>query len=171
MKRLFLALWPDNIIRDELKQISGKLTPSKLKRVKPENFHTTLVFIGSVEDPMVSVIKQRVSGISAKPFTVVFDELCYWQKPKILCLTSSCPTAEIMRLAEALSHSVSNCGFDLDKRAYRPHVTLARKADKQPELDFTSVIWRADSFCLVESIATPEGISYQVMHSWPFYES
>ena len=171
MKRLFLALWPDQKVRGQLKQITGKLDSSKLKRVKSENIHTTLVFIGLVEDPMVSIIKQQVSGISVKPFTVVFDELQYWRKPKVLCLTSSCPPTQIMQLAEALTHSISNCGIELDKRAYRPHVTLARKADKKPALDFTPVTWRADSFCLVQSISKPEGICYQVVHSWPFYES
>lgn len=171
MKRLFLALWPDHKVRGELKQISGKLDLSKLKRVKPENIHITLIFIGSVENPMISIIIQRVLGISVKPFTVVFDELHFWRKPKVLCLTSSSPPSEIIQLAEALTHSISNCGLELDKRAYRPHVTLARKADKKPALDFTPVIWHADSFCLVESVTKPEGVCYQVVNSWSFYES
>lgn len=168
MKRLFLALWPDKKTRRELEKITDSLVTLKLKKVKTENIHITLVFIGSVEESMVSVIKRRVSGISVKPFTVVFDELCYWRKPKVLCLTSSFPSREIMKLAEAIISSIWDCGFNLDNRPYRPHVTLARKAKHKPELEFAPLTWRADSFCLVESVTKQEGVCYQVIYTWSF---
>lgn len=171
MKRLFLALWPDHRIRSELEKMIENLDPLKLKKVNPENLHVTLVFIGSVEDTMVSMINQRMSTISAKAFTVAFDELCYWRKPKVLCLTSAFPPAEIMRLAETINISLSDLDFKLDTRPYRPHVTLARKARYRPELEFPPVQWHANSFCLVESVTHSEGVFYQVIRTWRFEDS
>ncbi len=171
MKRLFLAIWPDQQTRHELEKIIENLDSLEQKKVKPENLHATLVFIGSVEESMVPAIKQSLSGISVKAFTVVFDELCYWRKPKVLCLTSSFPPEEMMRLAEAINTSISDFDFKLDTRPYRPHVTLARKARYKPQLEFPPVRWHANSFCLVESVTRPEGVCYQVIYTWPFEES
>ena len=168
MKRLFLALWPDHQTRRELEIMIENLDSLKLKKVRPENLHATLVFIGSVQESLVPAIKQSLSGISAKAFTVVFDELCYWRKPKVLCLTSSFPPEEMMRLAEAINASLSDFDFKLDTRPYRPHVTFARIARRKPELEFSPVRWHADSFCLVESVTKSEGVCYHVIYTWRF---
>jgi 2'-5' RNA ligase len=60
----------------------------------------------------------------------------------------------------------SGVRIEIDKRAYLAHVTLARKVRKKTVLDFEPVIWRADSFCLVESITDSDGPHYYVTQTW-----
>jgi 2'-5' RNA ligase len=166
MKRLFFALWPDRKLRSKLAGIIRSLDATELKPVRAANIHVTLVFLGAVEEVNVAPIKQQAAEISGKPFSIVFDQLHYWRKPKVLCLGSSDLPPEIINLAEALKRMTSDFGIETDKRKYLAHATLARKVRKKIELDFEPVIWRADSFCLVESVTDSYGPQYKVMQTW-----
>ena len=170
MKRLFFALWPDRETRTRLAGIIANLDASELKPVRTANIHVTLVFLGAVEEAKIATIKQQAAEISSKPFKIVFDQLHYWRKPKVLCLGSSVSPQEILHLAGTLSQMASGVRIEIDKRAYLAHVTLARKVRKKTELDFEPVIWRADSFCLVESITDPDGPRYYVVRTWALGE-
>lgn len=166
MKRLFFALWPDQETRARLAGIIANLDALELKPVQARNIHVTLVFLGMVEEAKIATIKQQAAEISIKPFKIVFDQLHYWHKPKVLCFGCSDSPQEILHLAGALSRMASDVRIETDKRAYFAHVTLARKVRKKTELDFEPVIWRADSFCLVESITDPDGPRYYVTQTW-----
>jgi 2'-5' RNA ligase len=58
-------------------------------------------------------------------------------------------------------------GFMLQDRAFRPHVTLARKvkAARRGVLD-PPLAWPADRFALVRSITGPAGSRYEPVHWW-----
>lgn len=169
--RLFFALWPDDKIRQELIQLCRSL-PAQAKEfrwVPPHNFHVTLVFLGSIDTNSAASIKQSVEGIAVKPFELVFDRLSYWNKPKAVCLTCRQPPApELVLLVEALGLAVARCGVQTDAKPYTPHITLARKAPVFIEQCCELIVWRAESFCLVESCSEPGGVCYKVIEQWPF---
>jgi 2'-5' RNA ligase len=165
---LFLALWPDEATQRQVHGIAAGLYLSPRQRVSMENLHVTLVFIGPVDDELLPVIAQQMANIKAPPFTLRFDELSYWRKPRILCLTCSKPDAAALRLAADLSAPLTALGIDLDTRPYSPHVTLARHVAVKPEIAFEPLLWRAAGFALVESVSTRTGVVYQPLHNWRF---
>ena len=166
--RLFFALWPDDETRQAVALLSLSIAAKESKWVPPHNLHVTLVFLGHVDKDAELLIKQSVAGITAQPFTLTFDSLSYWSKPKILCLTCLQPAPGAVILAAALESAVANCGIDTDTRPYTPHITLARHARYLPDVQFEPIIWRAEAFCLVESCSEPDGVNYKVLQQWPF---
>ena len=74
-------------------------------------------------------------------------------------------------LVDALNKKVTSCGLHTDTRTYQPHITLARHAHFLPEISFEPIVWRAESFCLVESCSEPGGVNYIVRQQWPFIET
>lgn len=169
--RLFFALWPDELTRLELRRLSQAIEAKGFRPVQPQNVHVTLVFLGRVETTSELLIKNGVTGISAKPFVLTFDQLSYWSKPRILCLTCSQTPDEVELLVTALNREVAGCGLQTENRPYRPHITLARHAHYLPDMSFEPIVWRAGSFCLVESCSEPGGVNYKVRQEWPFIKT
>jgi 2'-5' RNA ligase len=166
--RLFFALWPDNQTRQKLARLGLALEAQGFKPVPPRNLHVTLVFLGQVDAALELLIKHSVDGIFARPFMLTFDQLSFWSRPKVLCLTCAQIPGEAKMPAAALSREVENYGLQTDTRPYQPHITLARHARHLPALNIEPIVWRAKSFCLVESCSEPGGVNYQVRQQWPF---
>jgi len=167
MKKLFFALWPSDETRQELMRLQKSIDAKGIRQVPAQNLHATLVFLGNVDEATEVVLKQRVTDIFIEPFTLTFDQLSYWSRPRILCLTCRQFGQEVVALAEALDQVAADCGIRTDTRPYTPHITLARKA-RAIEQDFTPIIWQAESFCLMESCSVPEGVYYKVLQQWSF---
>lgn len=166
--KLFFALWPDDETRQTLARLNQSIAAKESKWVQPHNLHVTLVFLGYVDADAELLIKQSVADITAQPFTLTFDSLSYWSKPKVLCLTCPQPAPGAVMLAAALESAVANCGIHTDTRPYTPHITLARHARHLPDVKIEPIIWRAEAFCLVESCSEPDGVNYKVIQQWPF---
>jgi 2'-5' RNA ligase len=169
--RLFFALWPDDQTRLELVRLSQSIEAKGFRPVQPQNVHVTLVFLGSVDAASELLIKHSVTGISAKPFVLTFDQLSYWSKPKVLCLTCSHTPDEVQLLVTALNREVASCGLLTETRPYKPHITLDRHAQYLPDINFEPIVWRAESFCLVESRSEPGSVNYKVRQQWPFIKT
>ncbi|NOR71694.1 MAG: RNA 2',3'-cyclic phosphodiesterase [Methylomarinum sp.] len=168
MKRLFFALWPSDEVRKQTNTFNHSINAGGLKKVKADNLHVSLVFLGNVDAESEILIRQSVDNISVKPFSVYFDRLDFWRKPRILCLSTAKYDAQLLKLVDALKCTVEQCGIKIEDRPYKPHVTLARKAHKLIDVDVLPIEWTADSFCLVESFSTPDGVHYQVLQRWDF---
>jgi 2'-5' RNA ligase len=166
MKKLFFALWPEDETRQELMRLQKAIDAKGVRWVPGQNLHATLVFLGNVDEATEAAIKQGVAGISIEPLTLTFDQLSYWSRPRILCLTCRQFGQEVVALAEALDKAAADCGLQTDTRPYTPHITLARQA-RAVEQNFTPVIWHAKSFCLMESCSEPGGVYYKVLQQWP----
>lgn len=167
--RLFFALRPDDETRQALTRLTQAIDAKKLKWVQAHNLHVTLVFLGSVDANTESLIKQAAADISAEPFTLTFDTLSHWSKPKILCLTCRQPVPEAaMMLASKLEAAAATYGLHIDTKPYTPHITLARQARYLPDAKFAPIIWHAEAFCLMQSCSEADGTRYRVVQQWPF---
>jgi 2'-5' RNA ligase len=169
--RLFFALWPDDQTRLELVRLNRSIEAKGFRPVQLHNVHVTLVFLGNVGAASELLIKHCVTGISAKPFVLTFDQLSYWSKPKVLCLTCSHTPDEVELLVAALNREVAGCGLQTETRPYKPHITLARHARYLPDINLEPIVWRSESFCLVESCSEPDGVNYKVRQLWPFIKT
>ena len=149
-------------------RLNKTLEAKGFRTVQSDNVHVTLVFLGNVDAATEILIKSSVAAISAKPFVLTFDQLSYWSRPRILCLTCSQWVNEVETLVAKLNMEVAGFGLQTDNRAYKPHITLSRHAGYLPEINFDPIEWCAESFCLVQSCSDPDGVCYQVRQKWAF---
>jgi len=168
MKRLFFALWPNNETRKQIDTFNKSIKSDNLKKVQRDNLHITLVFLGNVDAKAEATLRQTVESISLQPFVLQFDQLNYWQKPRILCLATQRYDPQLSILVNALKKTAEQCDIKTEKRPYQPHITLARKARTMIKIETPCIEWQAQSFCLVESRSTVNGVHYQVLQNWNF---
>jgi 2'-5' RNA ligase len=167
VKRLFFALWPDEATRAKIDQLNLSLICQRVKKVRVDNLHVTLAFMGCVDEKTEKAIRQSIPNITAEPMTVFFDQLTAWSNVEVLCLTSSHQPQQIINLVEQLAIVIGEHGVELDSRPYTAHVTLARKAPPNVTVMLEPICWQAINFALVESVSNAEGVDYQVVESWP----
>ena len=166
MRRLFFALLPDDNSRQALQQISTALPLSSRQRTRAENWHVTLVFIGSVNEEIIPKIIAATMPIKMPSVTLVFDQLEYWHGAKILCLTCSQAELTVANLVAQLSTPLVDLDIKLDTRPYCPHLTLARHIHEKPTAVFKPIILNANEFALMESVSDPSGVIYRPLQFW-----
>lgn len=166
MKRLFFALWPDETTRGQIASLNQQLDGVGRKLI-PQNLHVTLVFLGNVEDDIADAVERLAAEIRAAPLELVFDELDYWKRPRVICLTCRRQPDTVYDLVNQLTRMVKGFPIRLDHRAFRAHITLARKAQQRPHLVFEPIRLKARDFALVQSVSTEHGVRYRVLARWP----
>jgi 2'-5' RNA ligase len=165
-QRLFFALWPDETVRA---QLAAALPTATLggRPVRRDNLHLTLVFLGSIDSAMRARVEQAANGVACAPFELAFDVAGYFSRPQVLWIAPSKPPPEMAALVQGLRVTLVPCGLALDTRAYRPHLTLARKVRRPPALPaIAPVAWPVRGFSLVESRSQVGGVSYVPLRSW-----
>ncbi|MTI64542.1 RNA 2',3'-cyclic phosphodiesterase [Methylophaga sp.] len=166
MKRLFFALWPDDQTRAQIDALNHSIDEPGRKLV-PDNLHITLVFLGNVEEDIARAVQRDAAMIQGSPITLQFDELDYWRRPRVMCLTCHRQPKNLYSLVNALTKMLESYPLRLDKRHYRAHITLARKAQRRPAKNFKPITVHAKDFALVESVSTERGVRYDVLEKWP----
>lgn len=144
--------------------------------VPPENFHVTLVFLGSVPEArlsdVVAIGVDVASQVTQPRVEVTFDAIEYWKKPRVVVATAgtasgSAPLANV--LVRALESRLIEGGFTPDlAEAFRPHVTLTRKVVHPVGSTAIQLLpWSFTDFALVDSRTEPSGSIYSVLQSFP----
>jgi 2'-5' RNA ligase len=168
VRRLFIALWPDQTVRDAFADLQKRLPPGIGRPVSIDNLHLTLVFLGSTAAERQHCIEQALQGIDSPSFSIQLDQLGYWRKPQVLWAGSTPASPPLLALVQALQAVCVRCGCEVDTRPYQTHLTLYRKVRKAPrDLPvMTPVIWPVNGFSLVESVTAATGAEYRVLRTW-----
>lgn len=166
-RRMFFALWPDTAVRTALAVQGCEQALRNGRAVAPENLHITLAFVGGITAEQSRCMEAAASGITAQPFAFSVDHVGYWARPRILWAGASTVPAGLTTLVDALNQALTPCGHEPDPRPFQAHVTLARKARRAPDVrEIPPIVWRADAFCFVESVAGERGVEYHVLRRW-----
>jgi 2'-5' RNA ligase len=167
VRRLFLALWPEEAERRQLAELAANVIGRR--RVRDANLHLTLVFLGATDADQLAAYEAALADVSVPMLELTLDRYGYWPAPRILWLGSSRTPPELYELVAELNRRLRGCDFVPERRAFQAHITLARKflgpAPAQPPA--TSVRWRIGEVALVESLRSTEGSLYQVLRRWP----
>jgi len=162
-KRIFFALWPDDRQRDRLRDVISPL--AKLvegQHVYRGNWHVTTAFIGEFPGAGLRDLQARAAQIAVEPFRLRFDRVEFWPRPKIASLVAAIVPSELQRLVDAQNSLLADLGVKVEDRAYRPHITVVRRArpfETQRLAQPAVVEW--SGFELVESISEPGGATYR----------
>lgn len=128
--RLFVALDIDREIRERIAKFMSDvrgLAPS-VRWVKPESLHVTLKFIGERPDPMVKDIENAMHGVFVVPFQLSFRSGGFFpnEKSARVFWIGIQADASLAELAAQIERSLVPLGVEPEKRAFSPHLTLAR---------------------------------------------
>lgn len=177
MLRLFFALQPSLAQNTALTAYVAPLIAQLEGRAVPaENLHSTLCFIGAVEEERLDALRAAAASIRGRPVRLRFDALEYWEAPKVLCATASRDSSEASELSIALGEALVAAGFAPDIKPFRAHLTLARKIAAAQAATVPlplplepSMVMRADEFVLMSSRREDERSIYSAVETWPLY--
>ena len=103
---------------------------ARLKLVRADQLHLTLVFIGEVDEGRGrAIVECMTMAIDQDPFEMVFDGIGVFPAggaPHILWLGVTAGTEAAVRLQREVADRLEELGVSRERRPYSPHLTLAR---------------------------------------------
>lgn len=140
--RLFIAINFDDKIKDELCLLTDQLKNYSVSGnfTRRENLHLTLVFIGETPSNKITSIKSAIDNIQQQPFDIKFTHIgkfkrtggdIFWVGIDKMPALSSVYTQ--------LYNNLTACGFNIESREYKPHLTLSRQMVLNLPLDYDNL--------------------------------
>src|SRR5688500_17876880 len=165
MHRLFVAIRPPEDIRDLLIDAMGD--SPELRWVQDENLHLTLRFIGEVERPLADDIALALSRIRSGRFELRLSGVGIFEGRNGGALWAGVqPKQPVAALAAKVERACVAAGLEPGRRAFHPHVTLARWSRREANAAqailernraLTSEAFAVDRFILFESRLSRHG--------------
>ena len=154
-RKLFFSLWPDHQQRDRLRNV---ITPATRlidgRAIDRDNWHLTLLFIGDFPETAITGLLRQAQAIRFEPFRLRLDKVEFWARPRVACLVPTSIPTELARLHQLLWNLLSDAGFPMEDRQFRPHITICRNArpfETQHLAQASMTEW--SSFELMESVS------------------
>jgi RNA 2',3'-cyclic 3'-phosphodiesterase len=144
---------------------------------RDEGLHITLKFLGDVERgrvPSLTKAAEKAAQV-VRPFLVALDGTGTFPvrgAPRVLWIGVADPSGSLASLQNAFEHECESVGFDREKRAFHPHLTIARQrapkgtrtaAVLQCEPQFPHVQFDVNEIVLIRSELRPEGSRYTTL--------
>ncbi len=168
-QRVFFALWPDARVRADLVQAARRMhRVSHGQRTRDDSLHLTLAFIGEVDVEELPRLLAPPADIFTSAFVLVLDDWGCWARNGIGWAAPLRIPGPLRDLAANLEGWLRSGGFELEHRAFTPHVTLVRKAQCAPLPDsMVPIEWQVEGFALIHSRLAPGGARYKTLRAWP----
>ena len=122
--RLFVAIRPSPAVRDVLLDAEAALRrQGRGTFTRPENLHLTLAFLGEVEDP-ASVREALAAACTGGAFSLTVGGLGRFED---LWWAGIRDNERLEALALRVQNALRQAGFSVERRPWRPHITLVRR--------------------------------------------
>lgn len=164
--RLFIALWPGEATRRALVDWQGRCScaePAGAALIGADDLHLTLHFLGTVDADRQPPLVAALGAVPLEGFTLSFGRAASWPHGLAIAFPVAMPPA-LVDLHARLGDVLKDLGHRVERRPYRPHVTLARRCAGMSAADAV-VAWPVRSFVLAGSAPerTPEGRRYRLI--------
>jgi len=165
--RLFFALCPDTPVRQLIMNTREEYFPRQGKFVDKDNLHLTLAFPGQSTQKEMDCYIQAATQVRSAPFILTLDNIGCFQRARVLWMGCKQVPEGLLNLVEILNGELSACAYQPEDRAFKPHVTLARKYQTVPvNTQAFSICWYVKSFSLMQSVSSVNGVQYQSLQTW-----
>ena len=159
--RLFYAVWPDQGTSDRLNELQAHVHGRK---THINDFHLTLAFLGERSPDLLPTLHRILATLPPLNATFCLDRFGYFQHNKIAWIGMSAPPPALLELQHELSLTLERHDIMInDPVEFKPHITLARKADPPDPEVFAPVIWQANKIALVQSRNNAQDAKYEVL--------
>jgi len=135
--RAFIAIEFDDAIRRLLVQVQERLREAgcKVRWARAEQMHVTLKFLGEIDPATVEAVAEAMAHAAeaAAPFEVDVAGLGAFPPrgaPRVVWAGVEDPGGHIQRLQARLERRLERLGFERERRAFHPHLTLGRVKDR-----------------------------------------
>ncbi len=171
MVRLFVAIDLPSRFVDQLLSVVTVLCSSqaRLSIVGRESYHITLKFIGEVQEPKVNEIIVALDKVKSPSLNLNIGSVTpdNNKRPRVIWSDIDDEENRCRALVKAIDESLLPLGIPKEKRAFHPHITIARV--KQFHVSLLDVLERipeckgafeSSEFVLKKSELTPSGPIY-----------
>ncbi|HWZ18922.1 MAG TPA: RNA 2',3'-cyclic phosphodiesterase [Ktedonobacteraceae bacterium] len=190
MTRTFIALELNEALQRFLGEIIGQISKElpDLRWVNPQGIHITLAFLGELSDEQLvkAIDAAEEASHKATPFEYRLTGLGIFgspQQPRLIWMgVEDLPSGKVQgsplqQVHRVLSRELELRGFEVEKRPFSPHLTLARikqplTPDAQQQLQrllhsrvagASSSIYPVNSLCVMKSELSRAGAKYTCM--------
>ena len=129
---------------------------------RPENLHLTLAFIGETEDLPGAKAALEAACVGG-PVSLTVGGLGHFND---LWWTGVRENPKLEKLALAVQRALREQGFSIEKRAWKPHVTLVRRwRGPRPSVTVRETSMRAERVSLMKSERVNGKLTYTEVYS------
>jgi 2'-5' RNA ligase len=175
MHRLFVAIRPPEHIRDLL--INAMDDSPDFRWQDEEQLHLTLRFVGEVDRPVADDLAGALGSVRAARFSACINGVGRFEQRNSGALWAGVePKEPLAALATKVERVCQSVGLEPERRAYHPHITLARwKGRRTREVSsylerhaaLISEPFEVAEFILFESRLSRHGAHYEEVASYP----
>ena len=131
--RAFIAIEASGGVASRAASLIERLraAEAKVNWVAPENMHWTVKFLGDVELTQTAAICQRMAAVAETkaPIPVEVAGVGAFpnrERPRTVWLGTAGDVSAFAALASAIETALEPLGFSLERRGFKPHLTLGR---------------------------------------------
>jgi len=181
--RLFIAI----PLPPEVAARASGILPISLpavRRVKVENLHITLAFLGQTPDERLGDVTAAASEAAApvSSFTLAFDRAGRFPergRPRVAWLGIADGAPCVLELGEGVYAALRRRGLHFDDRPLEPHLTLARVAEDASAAEAKTIgaaleglaipplQFEVGDIAVVQSVLSPKGPRYAALATVP----
>ena len=175
MHRLFAAIRPPEDVRDLL--LDATDDSADFRWQDEDQLHLTLRFVGDVERPVANDLADALSRLRSEPFELRIAGVGRFEQRASGALWAGVePRAPVAALAAKIERACVGVGLEPERRAFHPHVTLARwKGRRTREVvaflehagALSSEPFAVTDFKLFESRLSRHGAHYEEIATYP----
>lgn len=179
--RLFVAMSLSEDVCAALADVQDALKPHSkgVRWVMPELMHLTIKFLGEVDDHRVPAVCDAVTQAARVSSPLEFEVAgcgCFPPRGPVRVVWAgvSGDLSPLLACAEAVEEQLSASGFDRERRAYSPHLTLGRVRDDRSRGQLREAVERVqlpamfqdvEELVLMSSELSSRGPSYTPAHT------
>jgi 2'-5' RNA ligase len=174
--RLFIAIpLPAGLAQRASEILPTSLAP--LRRVKAENLHLTLAFLGQTPDERLADVTAaaREAAALVAPFTLAFDRAGRFPergRPRVVWLGIAEGAPSVLELGAGVYAGLRSRGLRFDDRPFAPHLTLARVVEGASaaqakmvgaaleSVEVQRLAFDVSEIAVVQSVLSPKGPRY-----------
>ena len=162
--RVFFALWPTAGEARAMHRHARALAVGEGRIMRADTLHLTLAFIGTVEPAQIGLLQEIGRRQRGRRFTLDLDQAGHWPHKGIVWAGCRSVPGALSDLAGELAQDLHEAGFKIERRSFRPHVTLLRNVlAATPQLPPPGLRWPVGDFVLVRSQPSSSGSHYTVV--------
>lgn len=174
MHRLFVALRPPRAVREQLLDLMEGLPGARWQ--DDDQLHLTLRFIGEVDGRAADDVAVALGSVRDAPVTVMLEGVGkFGSRGRTNAVWAGVrPHDQLAHLHRKVDQALVRAGLDPERRAYLPHITLARfgRDGADPgawiaqHAGLSSAPFTIEHFGLYESRLGQAGATYEIVERY-----
>lgn len=140
--------------------------------VSSQNYHITLHFLGEVAESDLMYVQNAMDGIKDLPAPTLALLQFVTLRGSDATVAKLRNSPALTELHEKLGERLEHNGFTVEHRAYRPHITICRRAkftlpfaEVTKNVDVYNAPFVASKVVLYQSVLTKEGAIYTPLYT------